>query len=330
MKSSLLLLSRCLRPCAETRTTVFSSGRLLLLKRQPPCLPGAGGTRCSSSGCSALVFRRHGDPSQVVELESLDLPSVGAKDVRVKMLAAPINPADINMVHGTYAILPELPAVGGNEGVAQVEEVGSQVTSLKPGDWVIPRDAGLGTWRTAAVMTEKSLIPLPRDIPLMSAATLGVNPCTALRMLSDFQALRAGDTVIQNAANSGVEFNQLSDRLKAMGASHVITEEALRQPHMQELFKVSDTSGKPPNTMTHPVNLPIFSKSYNCGGLDHHAKECKLPPQPKKCHFCQSIEHMVANCPIKPQQSSPGSQGKPSSLKEEEQGDPVLPAETTD
>ncbi|KAL4688753.1 hypothetical protein H8959_005005 [Pygathrix nigripes] len=35
----------------------------------------------------------------------------------------------------------------------------------------------------------------------------------------------------------------------------------------------------------------------NCGGLDHHAKECKLPPQPKKCHFCQSISHMVASCP---------------------------------
>ncbi|XP_054638593.1 protein lin-28 homolog A [Dunckerocampus dactyliophorus] len=63
-------------------------------------------------------------------------------------------------------------------------------------------------------------------------------------------------------------------------------------------------------------------RCYNCGGLDHHAKECKLPPQPKKCHFCQSIDHMVANCPIKAQQSSPGSQGKPSSLKgdEEEHG----------
>lgn len=45
---------------------------------------------------------------------------------------------------GTYAILPDLPAVGGNEGVAQVVEVGSQVTSLKTGDWVIPKDAGLG------------------------------------------------------------------------------------------------------------------------------------------------------------------------------------------
>ncbi|XP_048656285.1 protein lin-28 homolog B [Marmota marmota marmota] len=40
-------------------------------------------------------------------------------------------------------------------------------------------------------------------------------------------------------------------------------------------------------------------RCYNCGGLDHHAKECSLPPQPKKCHYCQSIMHMVANCPHK-------------------------------
>lgn len=45
---------------------------------------------------------------------------------------------------GTYAILPELPAVGGNEGVGQVVKVGSQVKSLNTGEWVIPRDAGLG------------------------------------------------------------------------------------------------------------------------------------------------------------------------------------------
>ncbi|XP_026719270.1 protein lin-28 homolog A [Athene cunicularia] len=51
--------------------------------------------------------------------------------------------------------------------------------------------------------------------------------------------------------------------------------------------------------------------------LDHHAKECKLPPQPKKCHFCQSISHMVANCPAKAQQS-PSSQGKPAYFREEE------------
>ncbi|XP_017317071.1 protein lin-28 homolog A isoform X1 [Ictalurus punctatus] len=60
-------------------------------------------------------------------------------------------------------------------------------------------------------------------------------------------------------------------------------------------------------------------RCYNCGGLDHHAKECKLPPQPKKCHFCQSVSHMVANCPVKAQQSSSGSQETPFSLKGEEE-----------
>ncbi|KAL3059801.1 hypothetical protein OYC64_014407 [Pagothenia borchgrevinki] len=176
------------------------------------------------------------------------------------MLAAPINPSDINMIQGTYAILPDLPAVGGNEGVAQVVEVGRNVTSLKTGDWVIPKDAGLGTWRTEAVLAEGDVISLPNDIPLLSAATLGVNPCTAFRMLSDFEELKPGDSVIQNAANSGVgqaviqiaaargintinvirdrpEFTQLSDRLKAIGGTHVIKEEALRRPEMRELFK---------------------------------------------------------------------------------------------
>lgn len=48
-------------------------------------------------------------------------------------------------------------------------------------------------------------------------------------------------------------------------------------------------------------------RCYNCGGLDHHAKECSLPPQPKKCHYCQSITHMVANCPHKTAAQPPAS-----------------------
>lgn len=44
----------------------------------------------------------------------------------------------------------------------------------------------------------------PSDIPPEYAATIGVNPCTAYRLLRDFETLREGDTIIQNGANSQV------------------------------------------------------------------------------------------------------------------------------
>uniref|UniRef100_A0A2K5CM32 Lin-28A-like second zinc knuckle domain-containing protein n=1 Tax=Aotus nancymaae TaxID=37293 RepID=A0A2K5CM32_AOTNA len=59
-------------------------------------------------------------------------------------------------------------------------------------------------------------------------------------------------------------------------------------------------------------------RCYNSGGLDHHAKESKPPPQPKKCHFCQSISYLVALCPLKAQQA-PSTQGKPTYFLEEEE-----------
>ncbi|XP_008396158.1 protein lin-28 homolog B [Poecilia reticulata] len=58
---------------------------------------------------------------------------------------------------------------------------------------------------------------------------------------------------------------------------------------------------------------PKGDRCYNCGGLDHHAKECGLPPQPKKCHYCQSITHMVAQCPHKALAPAAGSQDQQAS-----------------
>ncbi|NXY80081.1 MECR protein, partial [Glareola pratincola] len=161
---------------------------------------------------------------------------------------------------GTYPILTPLPAVGGNEGVGEVLEVGRRVAALKPGDRVIPATTGLGMWRTQGVFPEETLLKVPGDIPVLSAATLSVNPCTAYRMLTDFQSLAPGDSVIQNAANSGVgqaviqiakafgiktinvvrdrpDLPKLVERLMALGADHVITEEMLRKPEMKDLFK---------------------------------------------------------------------------------------------
>ncbi|KAJ8355963.1 hypothetical protein SKAU_G00187570 [Synaphobranchus kaupii] len=210
--------------------------------------------------CSALVYRQHGAHSDVVRMENLPLPAVGRHCVRLKMLAAPVNPADINMLQGTYPILPPFPAIGGNEGVGEVVEVGSGVTALSLRDWVIPVDAGFGTWRTEAVCDAGDLIAVPKDLSLLGAATIGVNPCTAYRMLHDFAHLRPGDTVIQNGANSAVgqaviqiaaamgvkTVSVIRDRpnrwdlveeLKSMGADYVVTEEGLASSEMETIFK---------------------------------------------------------------------------------------------
>ena len=49
------------------------------------------------------------------------------------------------IIAGTYPLSPRLPAFGGNEVVGTVIEVGSAVTSLKPGDHVIAAQPGIGT-----------------------------------------------------------------------------------------------------------------------------------------------------------------------------------------
>jgi NADPH:quinone reductase-like Zn-dependent oxidoreductase len=50
----------------------------------------------------------------------------------------------------------------------------------------------LGTWRTQALAEESALLKVSSDIPVEYAATIGVNPCTAYRLLKDFVDLKPG------------------------------------------------------------------------------------------------------------------------------------------
>ncbi|XP_062858010.1 protein lin-28 homolog B [Trichomycterus rosablanca] len=70
----------------------------------------------------------------------------------------------------------------------------------------------------------------------------------------------------------------------------------------------SGSDRRPKGKAPPPKRKPKGDRCYNCGGLDHHAKECSLPPQPKKCHYCQSVAHMVAQCPHRGAPSSSSSQ----------------------
>uniref|UniRef100_A0A7R9JT01 Enoyl-[acyl-carrier-protein] reductase, mitochondrial n=1 Tax=Timema genevievae TaxID=629358 RepID=A0A7R9JT01_TIMGE len=187
-----------------------------------------------------------------------DEREVEASRVLVRMLAAPLNPADINTIQGVYPAKPPLPAVPGNEGVGEILSVGSDVKNLHPGDHVIPKEASAwGTWRSHAVSDAQRLFKIPKEIGVVEAATMSVNPSTAYRMLKDFVQLSAGDTVIQNGANSAagqnviqlckvwglISVNIVRDRpnidelkifLKNLGATHILTEQELSKT---DIFK---------------------------------------------------------------------------------------------
>ncbi len=151
----------------------------------------------------AIVYATHGKPEEVLQLLEQPRPRPGADEALVRLLAAPINPADLNQIEGKYPIRAPLPATPGFEGAGVIEEVGSAVHDHRVGEMVIlPHD--LGTWREMAAVKAEKLTTVPDDIDPAQAAMLKINPITAWRLLHDFVPLAPGDWVMQNAANSAV------------------------------------------------------------------------------------------------------------------------------
>ncbi|VDN06769.1 unnamed protein product [Thelazia callipaeda] len=199
-----------------------------------------------------LVYDTNGDPENVLHLRTVEIDSKpGPGRVRIRYLASPVNPADINQIQGVYPIKPQLPAVGGNEMVGEVEETGDDVSRVRCGDRVIASNSGLGTWQTYANIDEKDLVKIDRSLPVEAAATFQVNPPTAYRMLKDFINLKPGDLIIQNGSNSAVgraviqlakiwgfrtvniirerpDFSEVADELRSFGADKVIGERELQ------------------------------------------------------------------------------------------------------
>lgn len=150
----------------------------------------------------AVRLHAHGDPAAVLRIEEVPDAAPGPGQAAVRMRLAPINPADVNVIEGSYGRLPRLPATLGNEGVGVVEAVGDGV-ALRPGDLVRPRD-GVGSWCRRLVAPADRLTRLPAGLADDQAAQLAINPATAWAALHEFGPIPAGGWVLLNAPASGV------------------------------------------------------------------------------------------------------------------------------
>ena len=151
-----------------------------------------------------------------LRLASRSLPSLGPRDVRLRMLACSLNYRDLLVVLGKYAPRQPLPLVPLSDGVGVVEEVGPAVTRVSVGDRVAPsfaqrwidgppsRAALLSTLgspsdgvaATEVVLDEEGLVRVPGHLSDAEAATLPCAALTAWSALFEHGAVAPGQTVL--------------------------------------------------------------------------------------------------------------------------------------
>ncbi|GMH39597.1 hypothetical protein BSKO_07495 [Bryopsis sp. KO-2023] len=156
----------------------------------------------------AIVCRKLVDPTRNAGFESLgvvqdwSVAPCGAKDVRISVISAGLNFADLLIVQGLYQERPKLPFVPGAEVFGVVTEVGSKVKSFKKADKVVAV-CFLGGVAEECVVNEGSVFKVHGN----GDPSLGGFPIaygTAHVSLVHRAQLKAGEKVLISGAAGGL------------------------------------------------------------------------------------------------------------------------------
>src|SRR6476661_9579139 len=152
-----------------------------------------------------LRLMGNGEPSEVIELNTVSEPALGPEDLLISMEAAPLNPSDFLLVRGIYGVRPSFPFSLGSEGVGRVTQTGSKVDSALQGKRVLILPTyEQGTWADQVVVPVRNIVPMRDDADPLQLSMIGINPATAYLLLKRYVSLMPGDWIGQTAANSAV------------------------------------------------------------------------------------------------------------------------------
>src|SRR6266853_5569389 len=166
--------------------------------------------RNNCSEQKGLVMRQlqlvaFGEPSEVIELNTVSEPVLGQEDVLVSMEAAPINPSDFLLVRGIYGVRPAFPFSLGAEGVGRITQTGSKAdVALRGKRVLILPTLEQGTWADQVVAPVRNIVPMSDESDPLQLSMIGINPATAYLLLSRYVSLMPGDWIGQTAANSAM------------------------------------------------------------------------------------------------------------------------------
>ena len=153
----------------------------------------------------AIIFEEFGDPANVLKVREMPAPEPGRGQVRVRMIASPINPSDLLYVRGEYGKRPQLPSSSGFEGVGIVEASGGGILGrMRMGRRVAVLNGVGGNWQEQLLVSARQVVPVPAGISDEQAASFFVNPASALIMTCNVLCVPPGAWMLQTAAGSAL------------------------------------------------------------------------------------------------------------------------------
>jgi NADPH:quinone reductase-like Zn-dependent oxidoreductase len=177
----------------------------------------------------AVVLRTHGGPDVLVR-ETIELPEPGAREARVRVRAVALNHLDMWVRRGLPNLKLEYPHRLGADIVGEVEALGPGARGVKVGDKVVVSpgvSCGVcerclsgqdnlcrqyailgehtqGGYSRHVVVPDANLLPYPGDLPYTEVAAVPLVFLTAWQMVVDKARVHPGQTVLVQAAGSGV------------------------------------------------------------------------------------------------------------------------------
>jgi len=215
-----------------------------------------------------------------LQLVEWPLPELGPHDVRVRVRAAALNFPDLLMAQGKYQHKPPLPFVAGMECAGEVEAIGAEARSWRPGDKVCFSAHG-GAFSEHLVAPAAMLRPLPAGLDFAEGAGYGVTALTAWVALVRRGALQRGETLLVHGAGggTGVAAVQLGHHLgatviatgssttkleaaRAAGADHLLLVREGAAGLANEVKQLTD--GRGADVIFDPVGGDLFDASVHC------------------------------------------------------------------
>jgi NADPH2:quinone reductase len=149
----------------------------------------------------AIRFYQTGGP-EVLRWEGVPGGQPGPGEARVRHIAVGVNFVDIYIRRGLYPVM--LPSGLGTEAAGVVQEVGPDVSDIKPGERVAYAGGPLGAYCEERIMPADRLVGLPDSISDQQAAAMMLKGLTVQYLIRQIYRVGTGDTILFHAAAGGV------------------------------------------------------------------------------------------------------------------------------